>query len=86
MAQIAKIFKYQFEPQHYKGMSVLQRHYGKKISTSNSKDSRALYKKVLERITEIKSKQYYTTKEKIWLNNLRMEFLKDKAKEGYNFR
>ena len=73
-----KVFKHQFEEWHYKGISKLQDHYGKKIATSNKKSNKAVWKKVLERLHEIKQKQLYTTKEKIWLNNLREHYLLDK--------
>ena len=73
-----KVFKHQFQEWHYNGISKLQDHYGKKISTSNKKSNKALYKKVLESLHEVKQKQHYTTIEKLWLNNLREHYLLDK--------
>tara|TARA_B100000900_G_scaffold363132_1_gene336895 strand:+ start:542 stop:850 length:309 start_codon:yes stop_codon:yes gene_type:complete len=82
---VTKIFKYKFEDAHYKGIGVLQRWFGQKLSTSSKRSNKQLYKKVLNRLETIKGKQLYTTKEKIWLNNLRIKYMIAKAKEGYNF-
>lgn len=73
-----QVYKHQFEEWHYKGISTLQDHYGKKLSTSNKKSNKALYKKVLEKLDRIKEKQLYTTNEQLWLNNLRTSYILDK--------
>jgi len=69
-----KPFKYQFKDHHYKGISVLQRYYGKKLSTSNG--HRVGMK--LSFLKEMKANQFYTTSNKIRLNEMRNEYLKDK--------
>jgi len=69
-----KPFKYQFKDHHYKGISVLQRYYGKKLSTSNG--HRVGMK--LSFLKEMKANQFYTTSNKIRLNDMRDEYLKDK--------
>lgn len=82
---MTKIFKYKFEDAHYKGIGVLQRWFGKKLSTSAKRSHKKECKEVLNRLQTIKDKQLYTTREKIWLNDLRIKYMISKAKEGYNF-
>ena len=69
-----KVYKYKFEDYHYKGISILQEYFGKKISSSNG--HRAGMK--LSFLKEMKAKQFYTTQEKIKLNDIRMEYLLSK--------
>ena len=69
-----KPFQYQFKDHHYKGISVLQRYYGKKLSSSNG--HRVGMK--LSFLKEMKAKQFYTTQEKIKLNDMREDYLNDK--------
>ena len=69
-----KPFKYQFKDHHYKGISVLQRYYGKKLSTSNGPTPGIK----LSFLKEMKAKQFYTTQEKIKLNDMREDYLNDK--------
>lgn len=69
-----KVSKYQFKEAHYKGISILQEYYGKKISTSNG--DKAGMK--LSFLKEMKDKQFYTTREKIMLNDMRKEYLLSK--------
>lgn len=69
-----KLYKYIFEECHYKGIGVLQEYYGKRLSSSNSQDNITK----LSFLTEIKKKQFYTTIEKIRLNDMRNEYLLSK--------
>ena len=69
-----KPFEYQFEEHHYKGISILQRFYAKRLSSSDTYG--AAFK--LSFLKEMKAKQFYTTREKIMLNDMRDEYLKDK--------
>ena len=69
-----KPFEYQFQDHHYKGISVLQRYYGKKLSSSNG--HRVGMK--LSFLKEMQAKQFYTTREKIMLNDIRAEYLFNK--------
>lgn len=83
---MTRIFKYKFEEAHYKGITILQSWVGKKLSTSAKRSDKKECKEVLNRLQTIKNKQYYTTREKIWLNDIRIKYMISKAKEGYNFR
>ena len=69
-----KPFEYQFEEHHYKGISILQRFYAKRLSSSDTYG--AAFK--LSFLKEMKAKQFYTTREKIMLNNMREEYLNNK--------
>lgn len=80
-----KVLQYDITIEHDKGIQVLQDHYRKRISTSTKKSNQALYKKVWQTLKGIRDKKFYTTAEKIWLNEIRMKFLIFKAKEGYHF-
>jgi len=70
------IYKYTFKDYHYKGISRLQDYYGKKLSTSNGSPCEIGDKLLF--LKEIKQRQLYTTLEKIKLNDMRIEYLKDK--------
>ena len=72
-----KVQQYDITIEHDKGIQVLQDHYSKRISTSTKKSNRALYKKVISTLQDIRDKKIYTTAEKIWLNEVRMKFLYD---------
>ena len=69
-----KPFQYQFEEHHYKGISVLQRFYSKRLSSSDRYGADVK----LSFLSEMKAKQFYTTQEKIRLNNMREEYLNNK--------
>ena len=69
-----EIYKYKMEDIHYKAISTLQRYYGKKIGTSKGPTPGIK----LSFLKEMKAKQFYTTREKIMLNDMRDEYLKDK--------
>ena len=64
-----KVYQYDITDSHDKGIQVLQDHYYKRILTSTKKSNRALQ--------DIRDKKFYTTAEKIWLNEVRMKFLYD---------
>ena len=69
-----KPFEYQFQDHHYKGISILQRFYGKRLSSSDSYGADVK----LSFLSEMKAKQFYTTQEKIKLNLMREEYLNNK--------
>jgi len=69
-----KPFEYQFEEHHYKGISILQRFYGKRLSSSDRYGADVK----LSFLSEMKAKQFYTTQEKIKLNLMREEYLNNK--------
>ena len=77
MSNRITIYKYKMEDIHYKGISTLQRYYGKKLNTSNDENPEETQHK-LKWLAEVKKGQYYTTKQKIYLNNLRAEYLFNK--------
>ena len=77
MSKEQQIYKYKMEDIHYKGISTLQRYYGKKLNTSNDENPEETQHK-LKWLAEVKKGQYYTTKQKIYLNNLRAEYLFNK--------
>ena len=69
-----KPFEYQFEEHHYKGISILQSFYGKRLSSSDRYGADVK----LSFLSEMKAKQFYTTQEKIRLNLMREEYLNNK--------
>ena len=75
-------YKYELEEHHYKGISKLQEYYGKKISTSNDNYIIRWAEQCLDYLTKIKEGQFYTTKQKLFLNNCRDEYLIDKEKKS----
>ena len=72
-----EIYKYKLYDIHYKGISTLQRYFGKKLNTSNDENPQETEHK-LKWLAEVKKGQYYTTQQKIYLNNLRAEYILDK--------
>ena len=72
-----QIYKYKFEDYHYKAISILQRHYGQKLSSSKGLEKRWL-KNTLDTLKKIKRQALYTTKQKLFLNDLRSEYLLSK--------
>jgi hypothetical protein len=54
----------------------------KKLSTSNDDYIIRWAKQCLDYLNEIKEGQYYTTKQKLFLNNCRDEYLLDKEKKS----
>jgi len=77
-----KVKQYYITIEHDKGIQVLRDHYLKRISTSTKKSNQALYMKVCQILKGIRDRKFYTTAEKIWLNDIRMKFLIYKEKEG----
>ena len=77
-----KVKQYDITIEHDKGIQVLRDHYLKRISTSTKKSNQALYMKVCQTLKGIRDRKFYTTAEKIWLNDIRMKFLIYKEKEG----
>ena len=73
-----KIYRYEMKEEHYKGIDILQGYYGKKISTSNKEHKESIKEKI-KRLQEIKDKSYYTTLQRIWLNDLRLSYIMDKG-------
>ncbi len=76
-----KVKQYDITIEHDKGIQVLRDHYLKRISTSTKKSNQALYMKVCQILKGIRDRKFYTTAEKIWLNDIRMKFLIYKEKE-----
>ena len=77
MSKGQQIYKYKLYDIHYKGISTLQRYFGKKLNTSNDENPQETEHK-LKWLSEVKKGQYYTTQQKIYLNNLRAEYILDK--------
>ena len=77
-----KVKQYDITIEHDKGIQVLRDHYLKRISTSTKKSNQALYMKVCQILKGKRDRKFYTTAEKIWLNDIRMKFLIYKEKEG----
>ena len=77
-----KVKQYDITIEQDKGIQVLRDHYLKRISTSTKKSNQALYIKVCQILKWIRDRKFYTTAEKIWLNDIRMKFLIYKEKEG----
>jgi hypothetical protein len=66
--------KYRFEEYHYGGISTLQEFYGNTLSIETKKSNKALWKKILGILEELKSKQFYSEKDKIRLNSWRKRY------------
>ena len=69
-------YRYELKEEHYKGINILQEHYGKKDKSSNENES--FHKEIIQRLQSIKDYAYYTTKQRIWLNDLRLSYMMDK--------
>lgn len=64
-----------FYDKHYKGISILQDYYGKKLSSSNLTTNRKqLTKKKLEFLSIVKELQFYNTEQQDTLNMMREEY------------
>lgn len=74
------IYRYELKEEHYRGIDILQEHYGKKIASSNppTKGNKSFYRETIKRLQSIKDYAYYTTKQRIWLNDLRLRYMMDK--------
>ena len=70
--------KYKFEDYHYDGISILQKWYGKKLSKETKNSNKSLWKKVLGILEELKTKQFYSEKDKARLNGFRRSYYKHK--------
>ena len=66
--------KYKFEDYHYDGISILQAFYGNRFSNETKKSNKALWKKILVILEEIKKKQYYSEQDRTHLNNFRKRY------------
>lgn len=73
-------YRWELKEEHYKGIDILQEHYGKKIASSNlpTKGNESYYKEIIKELQSIKDYAYYTTKQRIWLNDLRLSYMMDK--------
>ena len=65
-------YRYELKEEHNKGINSLQEHYGKKIASENENES--FYKEIIKELQSIKDYAYYTTKQRIWLNDLRLSY------------
>ena len=66
--------KYKLEDYHYDGITTLQEFYGKKLSNETKKSNKALWKKILGILEEIKKKQFYSEEDRTHLNNFRKRY------------
>ncbi len=66
--------KYRFEDYHYDGITTLQEFYGKKLSIETKNSNKALWKKVLGILEEIKGKQFYSEEDRARLNRFRKNY------------
>ena len=78
-------FRHKLEDGHYKGISILQEYYGKKLKTSNI-HKKQLIRHKLEFLDIVKRSQFYTTNNKMRLNRMRQEYLDDKNIEKRHTR
>tara|TARA_B110000285_G_C14687296_1_gene407453 strand:- start:29 stop:295 length:267 start_codon:yes stop_codon:yes gene_type:complete len=65
-----------FDDDHYKGISVLQDYYGKRLKTSNSPKPELQWyiRKRLEQLKLFKGRQRYNPREQEMLNRMRDEY------------
>jgi hypothetical protein len=77
--------KYILREEHYKGISLLQRYYGKKLTTSNEDYLIRTAKDCLSILEEIKKGQFYTPQQRVQLNGMREEYLLSKKPVKKNF-
>jgi hypothetical protein len=66
--------KYRFQDCHYDGISTLQEFYGEKLSNETKKSNKALWKKVLGILEELKEKQFYSEEDRARLNRFRKNY------------
>ena len=77
---MSTIYRYELKEHHYRGISILQEHYGKKIASSNENES-YFYKSIIQTLQSIKNYPYYTTKQRTWMNDLRLSYIMDKKND-----
>jgi len=78
-------FRHKLEDAHYKGISILQEYYGKKLKTSNI-TRKQLIRHKLEFLDIIKRSQFYTDANRVRLNKMRQEYLDNKNIEERHTR
>lgn len=66
--------KYRFQDCHYGGISTLQEFYGEKLSNETKKSNKALWRKVLGILEELKEKQFYSEEDRARLNRFRKNY------------
>ena len=66
--------KYKFEDYHYDGITTLQEFYGNKLSNETKNSNKALWKKVLGILEELKQKQFYSEEDRTYLNRFRKNY------------
>jgi hypothetical protein len=66
--------KYRFQDCHYSGISTLQEFYGEKLSNETKKSNKALWRKVLGILEELKEKQFYSEEDRARLNRFRKNY------------
>ena len=66
--------KYKLEDCHYDGITTLQEFYGNKLSNETKNSNKALWKKVLGILEEVKQKQFYSEEDRTRLNGFRKNY------------
>lgn len=66
--------KYRFQDYHYDGISTLQDFYGEKLSNETKNSNKALWRKVLGILEELKEKQFYSEEDRARLNRFRKNY------------
>ena len=71
--------KYKLEEEHYQGITILQEHWAKKISSSSATNKEVkTAKQVLDFLDIIKKGQFYDDSHKELLNHIREKYYEDK--------
>ena len=66
--------KYRFQDYHYDGISTLQDFYGEKLSNETKNSNKAVWRKVLGILEELKEKQFYSEEDRARLNRFRKNY------------
>ena len=74
---MSKIYKYTLTKEHIRGLDKLKAYYNQKIRTSNSLSDKKRIESNLYFLEEMNYQKEYTTSNKIRLNYMRDEYLKN---------
>jgi hypothetical protein len=71
--------KYKFEDEHYLLLSKLQKWTAEKMTAFDDIYYQSECMNTINKLTKLKQKQFYTFEEKIWLNQIRSQYIVDKC-------
>ena len=71
--------EYKFEDEHYLLLSKLQKWSAEKMTAFDDIHYQLECRNTINILTKIKQKQFYTSKERDWLNQIRSQYIVDKC-------